>query len=474
MSSNVESVQSLSSDTKLAMASIHQELLDMKEEMNALMQAAISRPPVIYYFQSSASWPAPTQATDASMLPDGITPPSTLVASVPPPCVSSVSPPTAFDSTSTSLDHSHTHRHSHIHTPPLSRSPPRPQPHSPPESSLKHVSSLAAIVLEREASFPMVQSDPTPIPWDEDGLSMAKNDPTPLNQADSFDLANPMGTLSRKAQLYTSGMTTSGCLSYLLEGGDRAESKTSKAKAKKASDAATEPESSPYSSSVRNHLSSQDPHSPIGGSSGSPITVGEEGPAQSSLCPPVGIVIDRGATLAHPGSNTAADSLPCLNAGNDSQPCINTGDDSQPRPAEIEAFGSSSQQAPIGVPEPSPQKAASDSLHGPSRYRRECIVPAYQLPQGSCGPAVWVITEEEELAMAVSKLLSDPIERRSRGYAAAQGAAKLASGLVENASGKQLRLPCGGFNQGSPPLYCRLRPTVPLWDSARFSVLPTG
>ena len=40
------------------------------------------------------------------------------------------------------------------------------------------------------------------------------------------------------------------------------------------------------------------------------------------------------------------------------------------------------------------------------------------------------LSPEDELAAAVSALLRDPLERRSRGYAAAQSAAKLASGLV--------------------------------------------
>eukprot|EP00798_Chlamydomonas_sp_ICE-L_P006582 gene6582-3234_t len=437
------SVQSLSSDTKLGMASIHQELQNMKEEMKALMQTVISRPPVIYYVQSGASWPAPTQATDASTLPDVITPPSTFVSSVP--------PPSAFDPTSTSLNHSHTPPQSHAPHRSQSHAPHGPQPHSSAESS--------PLALEREASLTMFRSNPIPMPLDEESLSMAKSDPTPSIQRDgSFDLASPMGTQPLKVPFYTS-KETSGSLSYLLGASEPRKGKTEKPRqasprtAPPASNAAMESESLP-NSSVRDPSSSQGLHSPFGGSSDSPKTDGEDGPTQSSPWPPVGVMIDREVTLAQLGSNSAAlVSLPCLNTGNDSQPCLNTGDDllpclspigdcigestgvqflDLPRPAEIEAFGSSSQQAPIGVPEPSPQKAAGDSLHGPSRYRGECIVPAYQLPRGSCGPAVWVVTEEEELTLAVSKLLSDPIERRSRGYAAAQGAAKLASSLVEN------------------------------------------
>ena len=57
------------------------------------------------------------------------------------------------------------------------------------------------------------------------------------------------------------------------------------------------------------------------------------------------------------------------------------------------------------------------------------MLPATHLPRES-GPAVWRVGSEEELAAALALLLREPLERRSRGHAAAAGAAKLASGLV--------------------------------------------
>eukprot|EP00798_Chlamydomonas_sp_ICE-L_P012675 gene12675-15905_t len=68
----------------------------------------------------------------------------------------------------------------------------------------------------------------------------------------------------------------------------------------------------------------------------------------------------------------------------------------------------------------------------PTRSQEACIIPACHLPRGACGPAVWVVSNENQLAEAVCKLMRDPVERESRGLAAAQGAAKLASGLVNN------------------------------------------
>lgn len=58
------------------------------------------------------------------------------------------------------------------------------------------------------------------------------------------------------------------------------------------------------------------------------------------------------------------------------------------------------------------------------------ILPATHLPYSPHGPAVWRVDSTEELAFAISTLLKEPLERRSRGHAAAQAAAKLATGLV--------------------------------------------
>ncbi|WIA36477.1 hypothetical protein OEZ86_007777 [Tetradesmus obliquus] len=64
------------------------------------------------------------------------------------------------------------------------------------------------------------------------------------------------------------------------------------------------------------------------------------------------------------------------------------------------------------------------------RYRGEYILPATHLPYAPHGPAVWRVTGVDGLAAAVGTLLREPLERRSRGHAATQAAAKLASGLV--------------------------------------------
>jgi hypothetical protein len=64
------------------------------------------------------------------------------------------------------------------------------------------------------------------------------------------------------------------------------------------------------------------------------------------------------------------------------------------------------------------------------RYRGEYILPATHLPYAPSGPAVWRVAGAEGLTSAVASLLREPLERRSRGHAAAQAAAKLASGLV--------------------------------------------
>lgn len=64
------------------------------------------------------------------------------------------------------------------------------------------------------------------------------------------------------------------------------------------------------------------------------------------------------------------------------------------------------------------------------RYYGDYILPATHLPPSPHGPAVWRVGGEKGLAQAVSTLLREPLERRSRGHAAAQAAAKLVSGLV--------------------------------------------
>ena len=55
------------------------------------------------------------------------------------------------------------------------------------------------------------------------------------------------------------------------------------------------------------------------------------------------------------------------------------------------------------------------------RYRGQFLLSGAQLPSGpKAGPAVWVASGEEELTYALAQLLRDPVERRSRGQAAAQ------------------------------------------------------
>lgn len=57
------------------------------------------------------------------------------------------------------------------------------------------------------------------------------------------------------------------------------------------------------------------------------------------------------------------------------------------------------------------------------------VLPASQLSR-TTGPAVWVLQNPSDLSTALLTLLQDPLERRSRGAAAASAAAKLASNLV--------------------------------------------
>ncbi len=67
--------------------------------------------------------------------------------------------------------------------------------------------------------------------------------------------------------------------------------------------------------------------------------------------------------------------------------------------------------------------------HHHHHHQPHFVLPATQLSR-STGPAVWRVGSTSELAGALQTLLTDSLERRSRGYAAAQAAAKLASGLV--------------------------------------------
>ncbi|GLI61820.1 hypothetical protein VaNZ11_004329 [Volvox africanus] len=81
----------------------------------------------------------------------------------------------------------------------------------------------------------------------------------------------------------------------------------------------------------------------------------------------------------------------------------------------------------------SPAGSISGDLHiAPcARYMGQYLVPAAQMTADPrMGPAVWIVSNEDELVGALSKLLHDTVERQSRGRAAAQGAAKLASSLV--------------------------------------------
>ncbi|GMH33462.1 hypothetical protein BSKO_01296 [Bryopsis sp. KO-2023] len=100
--------------------------------------------------------------------------------------------------------------------------------------------------------------------------------------------------------------------------------------------------------------------------------------------------------------------------------------------------GSSSAVSPLrqasGMTPSSPSQGrrmtAPGEFDSSFRFAGQYILPATHLPYSPHGPAVWRVTSEEDLAYAVSTLLKEPLERRSRGHAAAQGAAKLATGLV--------------------------------------------
>jgi hypothetical protein len=54
------------------------------------------------------------------------------------------------------------------------------------------------------------------------------------------------------------------------------------------------------------------------------------------------------------------------------------------------------------------------------RYRGEYILPATQLLASPQGPAVWRVSGAAGLSVALNNLLQEPLERRSRGHAAAQ------------------------------------------------------
>lgn len=54
------------------------------------------------------------------------------------------------------------------------------------------------------------------------------------------------------------------------------------------------------------------------------------------------------------------------------------------------------------------------------RYRGDYILPATHLPAAPQGPAVWRVSGVGGLSMALNTLLQEPLERRSRGHAAAQ------------------------------------------------------
>ncbi|KAJ9508216.1 hypothetical protein QJQ45_021603, partial [Haematococcus lacustris] len=111
-----------------------------------------------------------------------------------------------------------------------------------------------------------------------------------------------------------------------------------------------------------------------------------------------------------------------------------------------QAAGQVAGQGPgTGAPAPSPSPlwrpegnlhTAAESLpptpqhNSHLRYAGRFLLPATSLSPSSCGPAVWQTHSHPQLASALLLLLSDPVQRHSRGHAAAQGAAKLASGLV--------------------------------------------
>lgn len=58
------------------------------------------------------------------------------------------------------------------------------------------------------------------------------------------------------------------------------------------------------------------------------------------------------------------------------------------------------------------------------------MLPATHLPFGTTGPAIWTVENDQELSDVIHNLLSDPLQRRSRGFAASQGTARFAIGLV--------------------------------------------
>lgn len=63
-------------------------------------------------------------------------------------------------------------------------------------------------------------------------------------------------------------------------------------------------------------------------------------------------------------------------------------------------------------------------------FSGEYVLPATHLPFGNTGPGVWMVNDEAELVDGLYLLLTDALQRRSRGHAAAQGAARLVIGLI--------------------------------------------
>ncbi|MEW5301012.1 MAG: hypothetical protein WDW36_003896 [Sanguina aurantia] len=86
-----------------------------------------------------------------------------------------------------------------------------------------------------------------------------------------------------------------------------------------------------------------------------------------------------------------------------------------------------------------------------SRYPGLTLLTAAQLPRTSPtqGPAVWQVSGPGELAAALVKLLNEPLERRSRGHAAATAAAHIADSLVGSVWAEVERVVLGPAMAGS-------------------------
>jgi hypothetical protein len=76
------------------------------------------------------------------------------------------------------------------------------------------------------------------------------------------------------------------------------------------------------------------------------------------------------------------------------------------------------------------------------RYVGDYILPATHLPYAPHGPAVWRVSGHEGLTSAVAALLREPLERRSRGHAAAQVRGRRGACMGAGHSPMPLRL-CG-------------------------------